>query len=161
MKMVCKWLKGSIYTYMEKFEMCGLGFKFLWCGKKKEQRAAADPTHYQTFFLEVKWEDGLPSIGVPGLLWEWCPWAFPSPSHCTSLPWRSPYTEPCLRFQRKRKGMGRRIKRKLFFLISFQTCCRTKPGWCLAGGTLMPQAVQGLSWQVLCLFSLAEACTKV
>lgn len=161
MKMVCKWLKGSIYTYMEKFEMCGLGFKFLWCGKKKEQRAAADPTHYQTFFLEVKWEDGLPSIGDPGLLWEWCPWAFPSPSHCTSLPWRSPYTEPCLRFQRKRKGMGRRIKRKLFFLISFQTCCRTKPGWCLAGGTLMPQAVQGLSWQVLCLFSLAEACTKV
>lgn len=161
MKMVCKWLKGSIILTWRNLRCVDWVLNFSDVEKKKEQTAAADPTHYQTFFLEVKWEDGLPSIGDPGLLWEWCPWAFPSPSHCTSLPWRSPYTEPCLRFQRKRKGMGRRIKRKLFLLISFQTCCRTKPGWCLAGGTLMPQAGQGLSWQVPCLFSLAEACTKV
>ena len=92
---------------------------------KKEQTAAADPTHYWVSLLGVQWESGLPSPADMGLVWEWGPLAFPVTQGVSF----SPFSGGAVTqghgqgFKGKGREEGGEFRREsFFFLFLFQTC---------------------------------------
>lgn len=87
--------------------------------------AAAGPTHYQAFFVEVQWEDGLRSLGDSGLPREYVPLSLPFTQSLHFSPLEELLRRHACGFKGKEREWGGE-SRENCFLFLFQTCCRTK-----------------------------------
>lgn len=75
--------------------------------------AAAGPTHYQAFFLEVQWEDGLPSLADSGLLREYVPLGLPFTQSLHFSPLEELLHRDMLVVSEEKKGNGEGNQEKI------------------------------------------------
>lgn len=98
--------------------MCGLGLNFSDVEKKSRQQLECNSL--QTFFLEVKWEDGLPSIGDPEAPVRN---GAPGPSLAQSLhfsPLEEPIHRAMLAVSKGKREWGGESRENCFFLFLFK-----------------------------------------